>query len=166
MFEELYPESSSMYPQLTHYINDRDDILKSFKMKDHGIAKALFPILMYGGSIQTWEREFEINSNDYELPPFVNLFHTEMKILTAILLNNPLFKAVSQSFRNYKKARAKKEHYAPYYKNGKLPKNAPKFDEEAFDVHNGKKLSAIIQEKERVILMIDGGTEVLQDPRG
>ena len=119
MFEELYPESSSMYPQLTHYINNRDDILKSFKMKDHGIAKALFPILMYGGSIQTWEREFEINSDDYELPPFVNLFHTEMKILTAILLNNPLFKAVSQSFRNYKKARAKKEHYAPYYKNGR-----------------------------------------------
>ena len=56
MFEEHYPESSSMYPQLTHYINNRDDILKSFKMKDHGIAKALFPILMYGGSIQTWER--------------------------------------------------------------------------------------------------------------
>lgn len=153
MFEEHYPESSSMYPQLTHYINNRDDILKSFKMKDHGIAKALFPILMYGGGIQTWEREFEINSNDYELPPFVDLFHTEMKILTAILLNNPSFKTVSQSFRSYKKAQAKKKHYAPYYKNGKLPKNAPKFDEEAFDVHDGKKLSAIIQEKERVILV-------------
>jgi hypothetical protein len=115
MFEEHYPESSPMYPQLIHYINNRDDILKSFKMKDHGIAKALFPILMYGGSIQTWEREFEINSNDYELPPFVALFHTEMKILTAIILNNPLFKTVSQSFRNYKKLEAEKKHYAPFF---------------------------------------------------
>ena len=37
-------------------------------------------------------------------------------------------------------------------KKGKLPKNAPVFDVDDFDIHEGKKLSAVLQDHERLIL--------------
>ena len=151
IMEKHYP-GGALYPHLTRYVENRDEILASFQMKDKGVAKALFPIIMYGGSVRTWEKEFELTPKDYTLPPFVVEFEAEIKMLTTIILNNPAFKSVWQSFWRYKRDIAKEEHERKHMKKGKLPKNAPVFDVDDFDIHEGKKLSAVLQDHERLIL--------------
>ena len=148
ILEKHYP-GGALYPLLLQYVENRDEILESLNIEDKGIAKQLFVVILYGGSIRAWEKEFELTSNDYTLPPFVKEFETEIKMLTTIILNNPAFKSVSQSFWQYKRDKAKEEYDRKHMKNGKLPKKAPPF---SFDIHAGKKLSAVLQDHERIIL--------------
>ena len=105
-----------------------------------------------GAPLRTWEKNFNLTSKDYTLPSFVVAFEAEIKMLTTILLNLDCYKPICQHFWRYKRDLAKEEHERKHMKNGKMPKNAPQFDADDFNLHDGQKMSAVLQEAERLIL--------------
>ena len=143
---------------LSQYCNDRDKIISMFKFKEgwltnynatqkdnlteKDVAKQLFTILMYGGTIKTWENSQKLTKDDYTLPSFVEEFCQELNVITYKILKKQEFaeikKYVIQKKREEAKEKARKE-------------NKP-FDEDYFSVSPAKILSVILQDEERKIV--------------
>jgi hypothetical protein len=119
---------------IRHYNNyNKDNKTK----KD--IVKSLFTIILYGGTIDTWKTEFDINNNDFKLTPFVKDYIDEIQMNTNIIINDKRFKTIVESVKSLKIKEAKDK-----YKN--------KFNIEKFKLNNGAVLSVILQEYETLII--------------
>ena len=142
--ERHFPDQSGLYTSLSNYVLHRDAIIKAFGL-EKDMVKALFNIILYGGTVVTWKRHlteefdgFELPT-DFEMKPLVAKFEAEVKVLTTLLLNRDEFKPVAASFYKHKRGCA-------------LARFGKDFDEEKFTLHDGKKLSAILQQRERIVL--------------
>lgn len=108
LLSQLYTkEFHKPTPALTHYIQHRDEIISAFdipqevidrhnKNKDdcltkRDFVKTLFTIVMYGGGLSTFEREFGLTREEYKLPTFFTDFYNEVRTIGAEILasNNP-----------------------------------------------------------------------------
>lgn len=76
---------------LTQYCKDRNNILKllgEYYNVSRDAMKKLFLILSYGGSVKTWEREFNLININHE--PFVIKYSEELRLINENLSNqNP-----------------------------------------------------------------------------
>ena len=142
---------------LKNYCYNRDEIINSFDIPMELIdnynkeqkcnytkkdfVKSLFTIILYGGSIDTWKKEFGI---DYlEIPKFVFDFIDELKANSSIIVSNLVEKRFTDIIKWNKQMIMEKEKQ-------RLGK---KFDIEKFTVSPQKHLSIILQEYETLIIM-------------
>lgn len=136
---------------LEYYCKNRDEIIDLFDITEDAIesynvkkkekkdkkdiVKALVTQLLYGGSIESWKKEYNIT---LEMPEFIINFQNEIKTNTSILLKDKRFKDIINY--EYKRRRDKE------YPNG-VPKN------KEFEVKDSKYLAIILQEYESLIIM-------------
>lgn len=142
---------------LKNYCYNRDEIINSFDIPMEYIdnynkeqkcnytkkdfIKSLFTIILYGGTIDTWKKEFGI---DYlEIPEFVYNFITELKQNSAIIVSTLVEKRFTDIIKWNTQIIMEKEKK-------RLGKN---FDIELFNVSPQKHLSIILQEYETLIVM-------------
>jgi hypothetical protein len=122
----------------TSAINHYNTYNKDNKIKKD-IVKSLFTIVLYGGTIDTWETEFGFNSKDYKLTPFVKDYIEEIQMNTNIIINDKRFKDIVDSIKSLKIKEAK-------------DKFKKKFNIEKFKLNSGALLSVILQEYETLII--------------
>ena len=116
-------------------------------------VKSLFTIIMYGGNIDTWEKEFGITTDDYKLTPFVNEFIDEIIMLADVVISLPKFKPIKkQVYLKEKNKRVKQIEYENKNKVDKRKKDII-FDVDKFYVKPCKTLSIILQDIERLIIL-------------
>ena len=138
---------------LKYYCENRNDVIDSFIIDENlinetnilnktnydkkDIVKNLITRILYGGSIELWRKEFNIDS---ELPEFINKFDEEIKMNTNLIIKDKRFKDIIdyETKRRIKKAEKK---YGTY------------FNIEKFNVKPSKLLSVILQEYETLIIM-------------
>ena len=140
---------------LEHYCANRDEVLNAITIdetsirhynktnKDNktkkDIAKSLFTIILYGGTIDTWRSTFYLGLGDIELTPFVKDFIEEIQMNSAIIITDKRFKDIVDNVKANKIAEAKEKYKKRY-------------DSEKFKVKNGAVLSVILQEYETIII--------------
>lgn len=140
---------------LEHYCENRDEVLNAITIdetsirhynktnKDNktkkDIAKSLFTIILYGGTIDTWRSTFYLGLGDIELTAFVKDFIEEIQMNSAIIITDKRFKDIVDSVKANKIAEAKEKYKKRY-------------DSEKFKVKNGALLSVILQEYETLII--------------
>jgi len=140
---------------LEHYCSHRADVIDAITIESDAIrhynnyyndnktkkdiVKSLFTIILYGGTIDTWKTEFDINNNDFKLTAFVKDYIDEIQMNTNIIINDKRFKTIVESVKSLKINEAKKK-----FKN--------KFNIEKFKLNNGAVLSVILQEYETLII--------------
>jgi len=107
----------------------------NFDKKD--IVKNLITRILYGGSIDAWRKEFNI---ECELPEFINQFVNEIQINTNLIIKDKRFKDIVDYETNRRLDKAKKKYNK-------------QFDIEKFKVKPSKILSVILQEYETLIIM-------------
>jgi hypothetical protein len=156
---------------LKYYCENRDKIINEFEINNNVIykynkinkknktkkdfVKSLFTIIMYGGDVSTWEKEFELTEDDYTLPPFVSKFTEEIKMLANIVSSLPMYKQIkNQVFIIQKQKRIEEIATENAKKKDKRKKNIKDiiFDIETFNVNPCKTLSIILQDIERLII--------------
>jgi hypothetical protein len=140
---------------LEHYCANRDEVLNAITIdetaikhynktnKDNktkkDIAKSLFTIILYGGTIDTWRSTFYLGLGDIELTPFVKDFIEEIQMNSAIIITDKRFKDIVDNVKANKIAEAKEKYKKRY-------------DTEKFKLKNGAVLSVILQEYETLII--------------
>ena len=138
---------------LKHYCQNRDDVINLFNIDEKlinqynknnkcnydkkDIVKNLITRVLYGGCIESWRKEFDI---DCEIPEFVINFIDEIKINTNLIIKDKRFKDIVK-YETDKRIEIKKKKY------GKT------FDIEKFNIKPAKILSIILQEYETLIIM-------------
>jgi len=138
---------------LKYYCENRDDVINLFNInqelidkynKDNkckydkkDIVKNLVTRVLYGGSIESWRKEFNIDS---ELPEFITNFINEININTNLIIKDKRFKDIVKYETDRRREKAKKKY-------------AKSFDIEKFNVKPAKFLSIILQEYETLIIM-------------
>lgn len=149
ILQQLYIKTTGnnkdVIPYLTEYVENRDAVIDKIKINPEAIerynadnkdnktkkdlVKKLFTIVIYGGSIKTWMKDYNLEKCDFDLNGTYNKFSKEIKSITSALLNNDKFadmvNDIKQEFNADKKA-----------------------------IHNGRILSVIMQEEERKIVML------------
>jgi len=105
LLEQLYKKEIRLdCPALTRYIHERAAIIESCHIdqaaidrynknnKDYAtkrdIFKNLFTIVLYGGTTNTFERQFQLTSAEYTLPPFFREFYVEIQQINANILKS------------------------------------------------------------------------------
>tara|TARA_R110000782_G_scaffold261670_1_gene353441 strand:- start:358 stop:2604 length:2247 start_codon:yes stop_codon:yes gene_type:complete len=139
---------------LKYYCENRDDVINLFEIDEQiitehnknnktnydkkDIVKNLITIVLYGGSVETWRKEFNI---DCELPKFITDFINEIQINTNLIIkSDKRFKDIVEYETIRRLEKAKKKF-------GKL------FDIQLFFIKPSKILSIILQEYETLIIM-------------
>ena len=139
---------------LKHYCEKREEVIDLFEIDENlineynknnksnydkkDIVKNLITRVLYGGSIDMWKKEFNI---DCELPEFITKFIEEIQINTNLIIKNDRrFKDIVEYETNRRLEKAKKKY-------GKS------FDKQKFNVNPSKILSIILQEYETLIIM-------------
>jgi len=139
---------------LKHYCENRDDVINLFIIDENlikeynknnktnydkkDIVKNLITRILYGGSIESWKKEFNI---DCELPVFITNFIDEIQINTNLIIkSDKRFKDIVEYESNRRLEKAKKKY-------GKS------FDTQKFNIKPSKLLSIILQEYETLIIM-------------
>ncbi len=139
---------------LKYYCENRDEVIDLFNIdkkiieeynknnktnydkKD--IVKNLITRVLYGGSIDLWRKEFNI---DCDLPKFITDFIEEIQINTNLIIkSDKRFKDIVEYETNRRLEKAKK-------------KQGKSFDIQKFNVKPSKILSIILQEYETLIIM-------------
>ena len=155
--------------KLEYYCNNRSVIIDSIHIADIAITnfnelnndnktkkdfvKSLFTIIMYGGNVATWEKEFCITSDDYKLTFFVIEFIDEILMLADVVINLPQYKSIkTQVFKKEKFKRISQINYENGNKKDKRKKDTV-FDVDKFYVKSCKTLSIILQDIERLIIL-------------
>ena len=154
--------------KLEHYCNNRTEIINSIAITEKAIVKfnkekkdnktkkdfvkSLFTIIMYGGNVETWEKEFDIIPDDYTLTPFVKEFTDEINMLADVVIHLPKYKFIKkQVYLKYKNKRVKQIAYENANKKDKRKKDEV-FDVDKFNIKSCKTLSIILQDIERLII--------------
>jgi hypothetical protein len=138
---------------LKYYCENRDEVINLFEIDENlineynknnktnydkkDIVKNLITRVLYGGSIESWKKEFNI---DNELPEFITAFIEEMQINTNLIMKDKRFKDIIDYETQRRLEKAKK----------KLGKS---FDAQKFNIKPSKILSIILQEYETLIIM-------------
>jgi hypothetical protein len=139
---------------LKYYCENRDEVIGLFNIDENlideynknnktnydkkDIVKNLITRVLYGGSIASWKKEFNI---DCDIPKFITDFIGEIQINTNLIIkSDKRFKDIVEYESNRRLVKAKKKH-------GKS------FDIEKFNVNPSKILSIILQEYETLIIM-------------
>jgi hypothetical protein len=138
---------------LKHYCENRDEVINLFEIDENlineynknnktnydkkDIVKNLITRVLYGGSIESWKKEFNI---DYELPEFITAFIEEIQINTNLIMKDKRFKDIIDYETQRRLEKAKKKY-------------AKSFDAQKFTVKPSKLLSIILQEYETLIIM-------------
>lgn len=139
---------------LKHYCEKREEVIDLFEFDENlineynknnksnydkkDIVKNLITRVLYGGSIDMWKKEFNI---DCELPEFITKFIEEIQINTNLIIkSDKRFKDIVEYETNRRLEKAKKKY-------GKS------FDKQKFNVNPSKILSIILQEYETLIIM-------------
>ena len=138
---------------LKYYCEKREEVINLFVINENlineynknnktnydkkDIVKNLITRILYGGSIENWRKEFNI---DLELPDFINNFINEIKINTNLIIKDKRFKDIVDYETNRRLDKAKKKYNK-------------QFDIEKFNVKPSKILSVILQEYETLIVM-------------
>ena len=140
--------------KLKYYCKNRDDVINLFNIdnlliEEHNknnktnydkkdIVKNLITRVLYGGSVEAWRKEFNI---ECELPEFITAFIEEIQINTNLIIkSDKRFKDIVKYEYDRRLEKAKKKY-------GKS------FDTEKFNVKPSKILSIILQEYETLIIM-------------
>ena len=63
-------------------------------------CKALFTILLYGGTQNTWKTTFELEDNEYVLSSFIKVFIKELKTNITIIITDDRFKDIVEWKKN------------------------------------------------------------------
>lgn len=140
---------------LKMYCKDRDSIISDIyiddnfidifnrKFKDNktkkDIVKSLFTILLYGGSVLTWQDAFKLTNSDYKLTSFIKRFISELNENIHILVKKSEFKAIYEFSKNKQILKAKEQY-------------KKKFKDDLFIINHFKVLSLILQEYESNII--------------
>jgi len=138
---------------LKYYCENRDDVINLFNInqelidkynKDNkcnydkkDIVKNLITRVLYGGTIESWKKEFNI---DCELPEFITNFINEINVNTNLIMKDKRFKDIVKYETDRRLEKAKKKY-------------AKSFNIEKFNVKPAKFLSIILQEYETLIIM-------------
>jgi hypothetical protein len=138
---------------LKYYCENRDEVINLFEIDENlineynknnksnydkkDIVKNLITRVLYGGSIEAWKKEFNI---DYELPEFITKFIEEIQINTNLIMKDKRFKDIIDYETQRRLEKAKKKY-------------AKSFDKQKFTVKPSKLLSIILQEYETLIIM-------------
>lgn len=139
---------------LKYYCKNRDEVIGLFNIDENlideynknnktnydkkDIVKNLITRVLYGGSIASWKKEFNI---DCDLPKFITDFIDEIQINTNLIIkSDKRFKDIVEYETNRRLEKAKKKY-------GKS------FDKQKFNVNPSKILSIILQEYETLIIM-------------
>lgn len=139
---------------LKYYCENRDEVIGLFNIDENlideynknnktnydkkDIVKNLITRVLYGGSIASWKKEFNI---DCDLPKFITDFIDEIQINTNLIIkSDKRFKDIVEYETNRRLEKAKKKY-------GKS------FDKQKFNVNPSKILSIILQEYETLIIM-------------
>ena len=138
---------------LKYYCDNRDEVINLFDIDEKlineynknnksnydkkDIVKNLITRILYGGSIEAWKKEFNI---DYELPEFIANFINEININTNLIIKDKRFKDIIDYETQRRLEKAKKKY-------GKS------FDIQKFTIKPSKFLSIILQEYETLIIM-------------
>ena len=149
---------------LKYYCENRQEVIDSVDINEEAIdrynlkhtdnktkkdmVKLLFTILLYGGSLNTWQKSLELEQCDYTLPDFVKNYIQEIAMNSNIIVSDKRFKDIANWTRQYKIEKAKKKH-------GK------NFDIDKFKIHSGQILCIILQEYET--LLIDKAMEFMTE---
>ena len=153
---------------LKNYIDNREKIIADFYISEEAMenynkekksfykkkdfVKTLFTILLYGGIIDTWEKEFRFDEDDYECPKFLDEYIEELKGNTNILMVDGRFKDIVDWVKKDKLAYAKKK-YPPFPDKEKdIKKGVVYFDIDKFKLNNPEILSVILQDYERLLV--------------
>ena len=140
---------------LKYYCENRDEVIGLFNIDENlideynknnktnydkkNIVKNLITRILYGGSIDLWRKEFNIDS-DSDLPKFITDFIDEIQINTNLIMKDKRFKDIVDYETNRRLEKAKKKY-------GKS------FDIQKFNIKPSKILSIILQEYETLIIM-------------
>lgn len=140
---------------LKMYCDDRDSIISGIYIsedfitlynqtkKDNktkkDIIKSLFTIILYGGSVLTWENTFKLTGSDYKLTSFVKRFVTELNEGVHTLVKKSEFKPIYEFSRDKQINKAKEKY-------------KKKFKEDLFIINHFKVLSLILQEHESNVI--------------
>ncbi len=139
---------------LKYYCENRDEVIGLFNIDENlideynknnktnydkkDIVKNLITRILYGGSIDLWKKEFNI---DCDLPKFITDFIDEIQINTNLIIkSDKRFKDIVEYESNRRLEKAKKKY-------GKS------FDIQKFNIKPSKILSIILQEYETLIIM-------------
>lgn len=139
---------------LKYYCKNRDEVIGLFNIDENlideynknnktnydkkDIVKNLITRVLYGGSIESWKKEFNI---DCDIPKFITDFIGEIQINTNLIIkSDKRFKDIVEYETNRRLEKAKKKY-------GKS------FDKQKFNVNPSKILSIILQEYETLIIM-------------
>ena len=140
---------------LEHYCANREEVLNAITIDESAIkhynetkkdnktkkdiAKALFTIILYGGTIETWKTTFYLGLGDFELTAFVNEFIEEIQMNSNIIITDKRFKDIVDNVKALKIQEAKEKY-------------KKKYDTEKFKLKTGAVLSVILQEYETLII--------------
>ena len=140
---------------LEHYCANREEVLNAITIDENAIkhynktakdnktkkdiAKALFTIILYGGTIDTWRHNFYLGLGDIELTAFVNDFLEEIQMNSNIIITDKRFKDIVDNVKALKIKEAKEKY-------------KKKYDTEKFKLKTGAVLSVILQEYETLII--------------
>ena len=139
---------------LQHYCEKREEVIDLFEFDENlineynknnksnydkkDIVKNLITRVLYGGSIESWKKEFNI---DCEIPLFITKFIEEIQINTNLIIkSDKRFKDIVEYETNRRLDKAKKKY-------------RKSFDTQKFNVNPSKILSIILQEYETLIIM-------------
>lgn len=140
---------------LEHYCANREEVLNAITIDESAIkhynktakdnktkkdiAKALFTIILYSGTIDTWRHNFYLGLGDIELTTFVNEFIEEIQMNSNIIITDKRFKDIVDNVKALKINEAKEKY-------------KKKYDTEKFKLKTGAVLSVILQEYETLII--------------
>jgi len=111
---------------------------KSCSKRD--VIKHLFTILLFGGNISTFEKEYGMVDTQYKIDFDVVKLQKQIKSITNEILDLDDYSHIINWLVDDKRTFAKEKY-------------GDKYDENKFKVKNGKKLSYILQEKETDIVL-------------
>ena len=136
-------------------VNERP-IISNLNKKD--FVKTLFTILLYGGNIDTWTSEkdgFDLNEDDYKLTPFVDEYIQELQYNMGIFMSpacDTRFIDMIKEIKQDLMEKTKKKYPDPPTDRRKIKANITYFNIEKYHINNGKILSYVLQDYERVII--------------
>jgi hypothetical protein len=129
---------------------------KSFLSKKD-FVKGLFTILLYGGTIETWEDQYSFNSEDWSISDgkwknFLKEYISELQTNRNIMICDQRFTDIVEEVKDLKLKKAKMKYPEKPDDKRKIKKNVIYFDIEKYRVKPGKILSVILQDYERRIV--------------
>jgi len=140
---EIYESIAVDERALTNYnLKKQDNKTKS------DVVKNLFTILLYGGSVKTWCKNFGLKTSDYRLTPFVDELSKTLKTLASVVAENDRYKDLKDFV--IKKAKKKERDAVQYHNAHKRDKRKRDevFEEARVNVSPFKVLSIVLQELE------------------